>query len=220
MRIAVVMMGGLHPSGREQIIPCYLGVFSALARRHPVHAFTLRHLHVATTYELEGLVVHDLGSPSARLGLGRLAQWRALARAVAESGPFDVVHAIWADPAGLLAAVSGWKLGIPSIITCDSGEFVAHPDIDYGLQRTVRGRALVRAATSLATRVHVATCHAQALAARLGIETTMIPLGIEVNASAQIAVLAAIVAATLIVEWHRVGPARARPGASGEDQQS
>ena len=47
-----------------------------------------------------------------------------------------------------------------------------------------------------------------------------IPLGIEVNASAQIAVLAAIVAATLIVEWHRVGPARARPGASGEDQQS
>jgi glycosyltransferase involved in cell wall biosynthesis len=180
MRVAVVMTGGLHPSGREQIIPSYLGLFSAMSRRHPVHAFVLRHLRAATTYELEGIVVHDLGSPSARLGLGRLAQWRALDRALTRAGPFDVVHGVWADPAGLLAGAAGRRLGIPSVVTCTSGEFVAHPDIEYGLQRTVRGRALVKAATTLATRVHVASRHAEALAARLGITPTTIPIGLDV----------------------------------------
>jgi glycosyltransferase involved in cell wall biosynthesis len=114
------------------------------------------------------------------LGLGRLAQWRALDRALARSGPFDVIHGIWADPAGLLASVAGWRRGIPSIITCDSGEFVAHPDVGYGLQRTVRGRVLVRAVTLLASRLQVASSHAKTLAARLGIATTLIPLGIRV----------------------------------------
>ncbi len=179
MRVAVVMTGGLHPSGREQIIPCYVHLFAAMARRHEVHAFILRHLRTATTYELEGIVVHDLGSPSAGVGLGRWAQWRALERAMTETGPFDVVHGVWADPAGLLATVAGRRLGIPSVVECTSGEFVAQHDIGYGLQRTLRGRAVVKAASMLATRVHVASRHAESLAASLGIAAVRIPIGVK-----------------------------------------
>ena len=116
MRVAVVMTGGLHPSGREQIIPSHLRVFSNMARHHTVHAFILRHLPAAATYDLDGIVVHDLWSPSAPLGLGRLAMWRALRPALVASGPFDVLHAMWPDPAGLLAGVEGRRLGIPSIV--------------------------------------------------------------------------------------------------------
>jgi len=179
MKIAVAMTGGLHPSGREQIIPCYLDLFSTMARHHEVHAFMLRHLGSATTYDLDGIVVHDLGSPSARLGLGRLAQWRSLERAMKAAGPFDVVHGVWADPAGLAAGLAGRTLGIPSVVECTSGEFVAHHDIGYGLQRTLRARAIVRAASALATRVLVASRHAEALAAGLGIATTWIPIGVK-----------------------------------------
>jgi low temperature requirement protein LtrA len=94
------------------------------------------------------------------------------------------------DPLDSLIAVE-LAVGVALFIACE-----------VGFRRTVGiGRSGVRLA---AVPVALAT----------------IPLGIEVNASAQIAVLAAIVAATLIVEWHRVGPARARPGPSGEDQQS
>ncbi len=179
MKIAVVMTGGLHPSGREQIIPCYLNLFSTMARHHEVHAFILRHLRSATTYDLDGIVVHDLGSPSARLGLGRWAQWRSLERAMKAAGPFDVVHGVWADPAGLAAGLAGRRFGIPSVVECTSGEFVAHHDIGYGLQRTLRGRAIVRAASALATRVLVASRYAAALAAGLGIATTWIPIGVK-----------------------------------------
>jgi glycosyltransferase involved in cell wall biosynthesis len=180
MRVAVVMTGGLHPSGREQIIPGYLTLFSTMARRHEIHAFTLRHLAAPTTYSLDGIVVHDLGSPAAPLGFGRVAQWRALRRALADAGPFDVVHGMWADPAGLLAALAGRRFGIPSVVTCMTGEFVACPDIDYGLQRTPFGRAVVRTTSALASRVHVASRHAAALAARCGIAPTTFPLGLNV----------------------------------------
>jgi len=61
---------------------------------------------------------------------------------------------------------------------------VAHPDIGYGLQRTFRGRAAVRVATGLAARVHVASVHAARLAARLGVRTTAIPVGVPIDRGA------------------------------------
>ena len=184
MRLAMVVSGGLHPSGREQVVPSLLALFDRLARSHEVHAFVLRHLPRAQTYSLLGFTVHDLGRPSAPLGLKRWAQAGALRKAMAACGPFDVVHGFWADPAGLLAARMGRHFSVPSVVTCDSGEFVAMPAIGYGSQRTARGRSAVREACALATRVHVCTTFMQALAARHGVEATVIPLGIVANIAA------------------------------------
>jgi glycosyltransferase involved in cell wall biosynthesis len=96
-------------------------------------------------------------------------------------GGFDIIHGYWADPAGLLAAFAGRSLSIPSVVTCDSGEFTALPRIDYGLQRSMRTRAVVRTATQLATAVHVTTRFMSVLAANRGMTTTCIPLGIDVS---------------------------------------
>lgn len=184
MRLAMVVTGGLHPSGREQVVPSLLALFERLARTHEVHAFALRHLPQPQTYTLQGFTVHDLGRPSAPLGLKRTAQQRALRRAMTAKGPFDLVHGFWADPAGLLAARMGRQFGIPSVVTCDSGEFVAMPEIGYGSQRTRRGRSTVRQACMLATRVHVCTSFMRDLASRHGVTTTVIPLGIGRRADA------------------------------------
>jgi glycosyltransferase involved in cell wall biosynthesis len=178
----MVLTGGLHPSGREQVVPSWLALFSRLARRHAVHAFVLRHLGRACAYELRGFTVHDLGRPWAPAGLGVHAQGRALWRALLAHGPFDLIHGFWADPAGLLAARAARRLGIPSVVTCDSGEFVSLPDIDYGSQRTWRGRARVRAACRLATRVHVCSDYMAQLASTQGVRATVIPLGIDAGA--------------------------------------
>lgn len=182
MRLAMVVAGGLHPSGREQVVPSLLALFERLARSHEVHAFALRHLPRAQSYSLLGFAVHDLGRPSAPLGFRRRAQARALKAAMAEHGPFDLVHGFWADPAGQLASRMGRHFGIPSVVTCDSGEFVSLPEIGYGSQRTSRGRAAVRETCGQATRVHVCTGFMQALAARHGVTATVIPLGIATNA--------------------------------------
>jgi glycosyltransferase involved in cell wall biosynthesis len=174
----MVVTGGLHPSGREQVVPSLLALFARLARHHEVHAFALRHLTRAQTYRLHGFTVHDLGRPTAPLGLRRRAQARALRQAMAAIGPFDLIHGFWADPAGLVAARTGRHFCIPSVVTCDSGEFVNLSSIGYGSQRTIRGRARVREACRLANRVHVCTDYMRGLAARHGVNAKVIPLGI------------------------------------------
>ena len=176
MKIAVMVPGGLHPSGQEQVAPAWLALFERLARSHEVHAFALRQLDRAQSYSLRGFTVHDLGSPSSSIGLTRWIQQRALERALKEHGPFDVIHGCDADPAGQLAARLGRRFMIPSVVTCDSGEFVSIPHITYGSQRTRRGREAVREACTLAGKVHVCTSYMGALAARHNVAATVIPL--------------------------------------------
>jgi glycosyltransferase involved in cell wall biosynthesis len=175
MRIAVLVLGGLHPSGREQVVPSLLALFSELAKRHHIHAFVLHHLADPRSYGLHGVTIHDLGRPSAPAGLTRWAQARAVRQAMTEHGPFDVVHGVWADPAGALAARMGRRFGIPSVATFDSGEFESMPEIEYGSQRAAAGRRAVDEALS-ATRIHVCTDFMARKVAARGVSALVIPL--------------------------------------------
>jgi len=175
MKIAVVVTGGFHPSGRDQVVPSWLALFSALARTHDIHAFALRHLPEAQTYRLLGFTVHDLGRPSAAIGLTRWAQARALRRALSAHGPFDLVHGLWGDPAGQLAVRSARAFGIPSLVTMDSGEFVSIPAIEYGSQRTGRGRKAIQEACG-ASRIHVCSQFMANKAVAHGVQPAVIPL--------------------------------------------
>ena len=183
MKIAMVVTGGLHPSGTEQVVPSWLALFERLARKHEIHAFVLRHLPVEQTYSLRGFTVHDLGRPSWPLGLTRMAQEIALMNAMRRAGRFDLIHGFWADPAGVLAVRYGWRRRLPRIVTCDSGEFAGIPSIEYGSQRTERGRRAVASACGNATRVHVCSHYMASLAAQHGVETTIIPLVSDLTAT-------------------------------------
>jgi glycosyltransferase involved in cell wall biosynthesis len=55
--------------------------------------------------------------------------------------PFDVLHAMWADETGLLAAWAGRLLGVPSVVSIAGGELARLPD--YGLQRSAFSRWIV-----------------------------------------------------------------------------
>ena len=176
MKIAMVVPGGLHPSGEEQVVPSWLALLERLAQSHEIHAFALKHLDTPQSYTLRGFSVHDLGRPSSRIGLTRWVQERALHRAIAEHGPFDVIHGFHADPAGQLAARAGRRFMVPTVVTCDSGEFVSLPQIKYGSQRTSTGRKAVREACALASKVHVCTRFMGALATQHNVAATVIPL--------------------------------------------
>jgi glycosyltransferase involved in cell wall biosynthesis len=174
MRIALVVTGGLDRSGREHVIPALVSLLDRLAGRHDVVAFVLRYHQEPCRYELRGAVVRDLGRPE-----GILRQVRALTEAVREEGRFDIIHGYWAVPAGLAAATVGKRLSIPSVVTFDSGEFVAFPDLGYGLQRTVRMRLAVRATAALAGATTVCSQYQAALARRHGTEPHVIPFGVD-----------------------------------------
>ena len=174
MRIAWVVTGGFDESGREQVIPALLWLVERLARRHDVAVYVLRYYQTPRRYRLLGATVHDMGRPR-----GIVNQWRAVSAAMIADGPFDVVHGYWAMPAGLVASAVGRRLGVPAIVTCDSGEFVACPDIGYGLQSHWRGRIAVAAATRLATRVTVCSTYQCELARAHGLNPDVIPLGVD-----------------------------------------
>lgn len=174
MRIALIVTGGLHPSGREQVVPVFVWLIERLSHVHEVHAFVLRHLEDPATYPLAGATIHDLGRPK-----GPWLQWKALRRALNDHGPFDVIHGFWAEPAGVLASIAGRRLGAPTVVTCDTGEFSALPDIEYGLQLQARGRTLVKLVCRLATSVHVTTRFMETLSGIRGCRVVRIPMGVD-----------------------------------------
>ena len=168
------MTGGVDQSGREKVIPALLWLIERLATTHDVFVYVLRYHERPCTYPLYGATVRDLGRPA-----GAVRQYRALLGALERDAPFDVVHGYWALPAGLVAAMAARRLGIPSIVTCDSGEFTAIREIDYGLQIRWRQRAAVAVALKIATRVTVCTSYMERLARGHGAAPVIIPLGVD-----------------------------------------
>ena len=182
MRIALVVAGGVDPSGRERVMPVLLSFIERLARNHELHVFALRQFQKPCTYHLLGATVHDLGRAHGPTGLRSLLQARHLVRALRRAGRFDILHGYWAVPAGMVAALAGRWLGIPTIVTFNSGELVSLPQFGYGLQGSWRGRQAVSMTARLATRVHVCSDYMERLAtgARLPVHCT-IPFGVDVR---------------------------------------
>ena len=179
MRVAFVVRGGVDRSGRERVIPALLWLVERLARRHDLHVFALEHERRPSTYGLLGATVHDLGRVRAIRGFRRRAQLSRLMTALTRVGPVDLLHAYWALPAGHVAAAAARRLGVPLIVTADSGEWTSLPEIEYGLQRRWLDRHAVRAAMRGAARVTVCTEFMAALAARHAVrDAVVIPLGV------------------------------------------
>jgi glycosyltransferase involved in cell wall biosynthesis len=174
MRIALVVTGGFDRSGRDHVIPTLLSLVERLARRHQIVVYVLHYHPQPSTYPLLGATVRDLGRPN---GIRR--QYARLVDAMKRDGPFAVVHGYWALPAGLVAAAAGRRLGVPSLVTYDSGEFVALPDIGYGSQLRLRQRAAVGATSRLATATTVCTTHQARLARAHGASPLIVPFGVD-----------------------------------------
>jgi glycosyltransferase involved in cell wall biosynthesis len=179
VRIGLIVYGGVHRSGRKDVIPALVALIGALARRHQVHVFALAQEPEPSTYPLAGATVHNLAVLPAPRGQGLLRAVPAVVRAVRGAGGFDVLHAYMGIPAGAVAAMVAPLLRLPLVVTFDGNELVALPDIDYGLGVRRRGRLLRRLIQRSAARITVCTAYMAGLARRQGIEPALIPLGID-----------------------------------------
>jgi glycosyltransferase involved in cell wall biosynthesis len=94
-------------------------------------------------------------------------------------GPFDVVHGYQGQPAGLVAVLAGRRLGVPSVVTLDSGEFIALPDIAYGLQLRLRHRLTLGLTLRAAARLTVCSRYQEQLARSHGVAPDVIPIGVD-----------------------------------------
>jgi glycosyltransferase involved in cell wall biosynthesis len=179
VRIGLIVYGGVHRSGRKDVIPALVALIGALAERHQVHVFALAQEPEPSSYPLVGATVHNLAVLPAPRGQGLLRAVPAVVRAVRAVGGFDLLHAYMGVPAGAVAAIVAPILRLPLVVTFDGNELVALPDIDYGLAVRRRGRLLRRLIQRSAARITVCTGYMAGLARRQGIEPAVIPLGID-----------------------------------------
>lgn len=179
MRIGLVVNGGVDRSGRERVTPSLLWLVQRLALRHDVQIFVLHYYPEPCSYPLLGATVHDLGRVDGLRGLRRVQQRRRLSAALEASGPLDVLHAYQGMPA-IVAAPIAAHLGVPLVVTLDSGEATAIDDIGYGLQRRWLDRRGIALAVRAAARVTVATWFmADMVRGRLGKLPDVVAIGVD-----------------------------------------
>ena len=175
MKIAMLLPGGVDRSGTHRVIPFVLWLMERVAREHDLHVFAFRQEPRPSRYELLGAQVHNIGA--------RPRPFRALVAMVREHrrAPFDVLHALWAVPSGVVAAVAGQLLRRPVLLHLIGDDLEAMPEIDYGLRSHARRRLWLRTAVAGATEIFVSSTVMQEHAAALGIETARVPYGVALD---------------------------------------
>jgi glycosyltransferase involved in cell wall biosynthesis len=161
-------------------VPVFLSLIERLARRHRFHVFVLDYYPEPCTYNLLGATVRDLGRP-ARIRATRRYQIAQRLRTAFRTGQrFDVVHAYWGMPAGVVAARVAPEFRYPLVLTLDSGELVRLDDIGYGLQRRWLDRRSIDHAIRISAAVTVPT-HYMADLMKPGRTPAIIPVGVDTS---------------------------------------
>ena len=171
MKIAIVTSGGVDRGGVERVVPCLLWLIERLVQAgDEVHVFALHQEPEPGTWTLNGATIHNAGYTRS----GR----HLFAQLLAEHGraPFDVIHSAWSILGALIGGLAGRLLGVPLLVYLGSTELVRFADIQ-STRSSLRGRMMLRIATSLATRVVTPSAQMIELAGKLGISATRAPLG-------------------------------------------
>lgn len=181
MNIGVVVPG-FSADAADWCIPALRHLVRTLvARKDAVRVITIRYPYQRGRYTVDGAAVLALGGGLSR-GAATLALWRyalRLLRAEHRRQRFDALHAFWATESGLLAAIAGRMLGVPTLVSLAGGELVALHDIDYGDQRVAWERLKIAAALRLASGVSAGSELLQALAERHVGGVHLAPLGVD-----------------------------------------
>lgn len=169
MRVGI-LLPGFSANQQDWAIPVQLNLVRQMAAHDDVRVLALRYPHRRDHYTMHGAAIYSLGAAQAR-GLHRLRLWMDALftlRHLHRERPFDVLHAMWADETGLVAAWAGSWLKLPVVVSIAGGELVGFTDINYGLQRSAFSRWIVGQALTGADRVIVACSYAQQLIEQAG----------------------------------------------------
>lgn len=179
MKIAVVTPGGVDRSGTTRVIPCLLWLIERLVRGgDEVHVFAVRQEPRMGRWPLLGAQVHNVGGahPISR-GLRTISQLFEEHR----RAPIDVIHALWAVPQGVLAAIVGKTAGVPVLLHLPGGDLASLPTIAYGGRLTLKGRIGLRVAISGADRIATPSASMVREAGELGISAERVPFGVALD---------------------------------------
>jgi glycosyltransferase involved in cell wall biosynthesis len=176
VKVGLVVPGGFDAGGQQGVIPALLALAEELARRHQVHVFAAAGRGGAGRYRIAGVeVTQRAGSEPAATLAGAFWRWTRAA------GPFDVLHAFWADRTALLAAAFGRARAVPCVVSLAGGELVWLADLGYGGAGSLRSRGVTRAALQLAGAITAGSAFlARLVPPALVGKIELVPLGVDV----------------------------------------
>ncbi len=175
MKVALVVPGGVDRSGEVRVIPALLALIDRLSRVHEVHVFALRQEAAAASWPLAGATIHNIGHGWTHL------RGIAAVRSEHRRAAFDVVHAIFSGPCGLIAVAAAKLLRVPSMVHVTGGELVAMRDIGYGGRLTWKGRLRERLALRGADLVTATSAPMVDALQALGIQARRVSLGVDLR---------------------------------------
>jgi glycosyltransferase involved in cell wall biosynthesis len=175
---------GFSAHDRDWCIPALRDLARTLAASDDVRVISIRYPYERKRYAVDGVESIALGG-ALRHGGATLELWRNVLDTLRQAHhrrPFDVLHAFWATESGLLAALAGRLLGVPTLVSLAGGELVALRDIGYGDQRLLWERVKIAASLRLATAVSAGSRLLVAAAERHlrgGRRVQLAPLGVD-----------------------------------------
>lgn len=183
LRIALILPGYAAATEEHWAIPALRHHVRSLAAAHDVRIYALRYPDLRPAWTLDGAVVRTFGGARARgLAGGRLLA-RAVAGITAELRAWrpHVLHGLWADEPGAVAAAAGRLLGVPSIVSLMGGELCAMRDIGYGGLLSRSNSLLLRYALREASAVTAGSRYLANTAAphMRGGQPVLLPLGVD-----------------------------------------
>jgi glycosyltransferase involved in cell wall biosynthesis len=175
VKIGLVVIGGLARHPADGMIPALHWFVERLARRHNVHAFTIFGSRGPDHYSFLGATIHHAGEGTTRL--------RTVAAIVAEHRRerFDLLHAFWLVPPGVVAVTAGRLIRRPVLVHVAGGELVNMPEIGFGHGHYFMGRVWTRMALGGADRISAASRPMIEAINRKGFEAERIPLGVDLR---------------------------------------
>ena len=144
MRLALVTPG-FSATADHWAIPALQTLAATLAHSLDVTVFSQRY-PAKGVYQFDNLTHFALGGGEWR-GVYSPWVWGQTVQAIVAQhcrAPFDLLHAFWADEAGLAAILAGAIIKKPVIVSIGGWELTALPEIGYGAQLFWTKRQLLR----------------------------------------------------------------------------
>ena len=173
---------GFSATPDDWALPVLRNFAGRIGREHTVEVYSAAYPRRTAMYRVDGVPVHTFGLGSG----GRVSRWREM-RSLAEvlereheRNAFDVLHGFWANQGGLVAAVVGRRLGIPSLVTVMAGELSYESSVEYGQRGRFDGTIARRVAKSATACTVLSSHHQQRLIhEQHGLTTVCLPFGVD-----------------------------------------
>jgi glycosyltransferase involved in cell wall biosynthesis len=175
-RLALIVPGGLDPSGDTRIIPGLLWLAERLAHRHDLEVFSLRQCERPSVFDVHGVRVWDAGLATCPAPVKRiLAVARFLAWLRARPA-FDTFHGCWLGLPSILATMGARRQGKPAVVSIMGTELASDPLVR---RRPFTLRLSSPGVLRRAARVTTGSRYLAAHAAAFGIVSDVVPLGVD-----------------------------------------